>query len=52
MMIGLHVRTGMLMNMNTGRVIVAHRFVVVIMLCCSGRRYTEGHRRGSETLNR
>lgn len=50
----MHVRSGLfIMHMGarcTG--IVGHRFVVVIVLCRGRQRRTQGHRRGSETLER
>lgn len=53
-MIGLHVRSDMLlMCMRSGRVgIVAHRLVIMVVLCHCRCRRTEGHRRGSEALKR
>jgi len=53
MMVGLHVRTGMLvMKVSSGHVgIVSHRFMVVTVQCRRWR-HTEGHRRGSEALER
>ena len=53
MMIGLYVRTRVLvMGVSTGHVdVVGHRFVVVTVLCRHWR-HTEGHRRGSEALER
>lgn len=54
-MIGMHVRRRLrILQKGTGRPssIVGHRFVVVVVLCRGRQRRAQGHRCGSEALER